>query len=52
LDRPDVTVLVNPGGTNSLFVKDTIKNAKVGVVQDNLAIPVMLAEGKGPTVPT
>ena len=47
LDRPDVTVLVNPGGTNSLFVKDTIKNAKVVVVQDNLAIPGMIAEGKG-----
>jgi len=47
LDRPDVTVLVNPGGTNSVFVKDTIKNAKVVVVQDNLAIPGMIADGKG-----
>ena len=47
LDRPDVTVLVNPGGTNSVFVKETIKNAKVVVVQDNLAIPGMIAEGKG-----
>ncbi|MGH7660990.1 MAG: transporter substrate-binding domain-containing protein [Vulcanimicrobiaceae bacterium] len=47
LDRPDVTVLVNPGGTNSVFVKDTIKNAKVVVVQDNLAIPGMIGEGKG-----
>lgn len=47
LDRPDVTVLVNPGGTNSVFVQSTIKNAKVVVVQDNLAIPGMIAEGKG-----
>jgi cyclohexadienyl dehydratase len=47
MDRPDVTVLVNPGGTNQQFVNATIKNAKVVVVQDNLAIPTMLAEGKG-----
>lgn len=47
LDKPDVTVLVNPGGTNNVFVKDTIKNAKVVVVQDNLAIPGMIADGKG-----
>lgn len=47
LDRPDVTVLVNPGGTNSVFVQSTIKNAKVVVVQDNLAIPGMIADGKG-----
>jgi len=47
LDRPDVTVLVNPGGTNQLFVNATIKNAKIVVVQDNLAIPGMIADGKG-----
>jgi len=47
LDKPDVTVLVNPGGTNSQFVAATIKSAKVVVVQDNLAIPGMIAEGKG-----
>ena len=47
MDRPDVTVLVNPGGTNQAFVNANIKNAKIQVVQDNLAIPTMLAEGKG-----
>jgi cyclohexadienyl dehydratase len=47
LDKPDVTVLVNPGGTNQQFVNASIKNAKVVVVNDNLAIPGMIAEGKG-----
>jgi len=47
MDRPDVTVLVNPGGTNQQFVNANVKNAKIVVVQDNLAIPSMLADGKG-----
>jgi cyclohexadienyl dehydratase len=47
LDRPGVTVLVNPGGTNQQFVDANIKSAKIVVVQDNLAIPKMVAEGKG-----
>ena len=46
-DKPDVTVLVNPGGTNQVFVNGNIKNAKVVVVNDNLAIPGMLVDGKG-----
>ncbi len=46
-DKPDVTVLVNPGGTNQLFVNGNIKNAKIVVVNDNLAIPGMLVDGKG-----
>ncbi|MGA3036081.1 MAG: transporter substrate-binding domain-containing protein [Vulcanimicrobiaceae bacterium] len=46
-DKPDVTVLVNPGGTNQLFVNGNIKNAKIVVVNDNLAIPNMLVAGQG-----
>jgi cyclohexadienyl dehydratase len=46
-DKPDVTVLVNPGGTNQQFVNASIKNAKIVVVNENLAIPQMLVDGKG-----
>lgn len=46
-DRPDVRVLLNPGGTNEQFVRANIKQAKTVVVQDNQAIPGMIAEGKG-----
>lgn len=47
LDRPGVTVLVNPGGTNQQFVNATITRARVVVIQDNLSIPGMVAAGKG-----
>jgi cyclohexadienyl dehydratase len=47
LDRPGVTVLVNPGGTNQEFVEAKVRRARVMVVRDNLAIPGMVAEGKG-----
>jgi cyclohexadienyl dehydratase len=42
-----VTVLVNPGGTNQQFVEAKLKYARVVIVRDNLAIPRMIAEGKG-----
>ncbi|MBV8073887.1 MAG: transporter substrate-binding domain-containing protein [Candidatus Eremiobacteraeota bacterium] len=47
IDREGVTVLVNPGGTNQQFVAANVKNAKVGVVADNVAIPKMIAAGQG-----
>lgn len=47
LDRPEVTVLVNPGGTNQQFVDANVKNAKVVVVNDNLSIGRLVADGKG-----
>lgn len=47
LDHSGVTVLVNPGGTNQRFVDANIRHAKVVVVNDNLAIPGMVADGKG-----
>jgi cyclohexadienyl dehydratase len=52
LDRAGVTVLVNPGGTNQQFVEARLRNAKVVVVRDNLAIPGMIAEGKGDVMVT
>lgn len=47
LDRPGVTVLVNPGGTNQQFVQANIRRAKVVVIPNNLSIPALIAEGRG-----
>jgi cyclohexadienyl dehydratase len=38
IDRKNVTIIVNPGGTNEKFVKEHIKNAKVIVFDDNNTI--------------
>jgi cyclohexadienyl dehydratase len=38
IDQKDVTVIVNPGGTNEKFVNAHIKNAKVIVFDDNNTI--------------
>ncbi|MCK6255560.1 transporter substrate-binding domain-containing protein [Fictibacillus sp. KIGAM418] len=46
IDQPNVTIGVNPGGTNQKFVDANIKHAKVIVVENNLEIPHMVAEGK------
>ncbi|WP_234293355.1 transporter substrate-binding domain-containing protein [Fictibacillus sp. FJAT-27399] len=46
IDQPGVTIGVNPGGTNQKFVDANIKQAKVVVVENNLEIPHMVAEGK------
>jgi cyclohexadienyl dehydratase len=45
IDQPFVKIGVNPGGTNEKFVQQNIKNAQVTVVQNNLDIPKMVAEG-------
>jgi len=45
-DQPHVRVGVNPGGTNERFVREHIKNAQVIVIQNNLAIPGMVASGQ------
>lgn len=47
IDKPNVTVIVNPGGTNEKFVTANIKNAKVVVHPNNHEIPGLIAEGKG-----
>ncbi len=46
IDHPDVTIGVNPGGTNQKFVDANIKQAKVVVVNNNLDIPPMVARGE------
>ncbi|MCQ2180377.1 MAG: transporter substrate-binding domain-containing protein [Bacteroidales bacterium] len=45
LDRPDVRVMVNPGGTNQLFARENLPHATILVHQNNLEIPQLIAEG-------
>ncbi|UUZ91383.1 transporter substrate-binding domain-containing protein [Paenibacillus sp. P25] len=45
INKPTVRVGVNPGGTNETFVRAYLKNANVTVVQNNLDIPHMVADG-------
>jgi cyclohexadienyl dehydratase len=46
IDQPDVTIGVNPGGTNQKFVDANIKKAKVVVINNNLDIPPKVANGE------
>lgn len=45
VDRPEVTIMVNPGGTNEKFVLANIKNAKVVTYPNNAEIPGKVADG-------
>lgn len=38
IDQPDVTLIVNPGGTNQRFIKERIKLARVKLHDDNRTI--------------
>ncbi|RXT07301.1 transporter substrate-binding domain-containing protein [Ammoniphilus sp. CFH 90114] len=46
IDQPHVRIGVNPGGTNKVFVDANFKKAQVTVVENNLDIPGLVAEGK------
>ncbi|AJY74754.1 transporter substrate-binding domain-containing protein [Paenibacillus beijingensis] len=45
INKPTVRIGVNPGGTNEVFVRQYLKNANVTVVQNNLDIPHLVADG-------
>ena len=47
VDQSGVVVLVNPGGSNEQFVRDTIQRATIKVMPDNLRIFAALAGGEG-----
>lgn len=38
IDRPEVTLVVNPGGTNESFARETMKAARITVYPDNVTI--------------
>ena len=46
IDKPDVTVIVNPGGTNERFVRQNLKNARIEVFPDNRTIFDEVLSGK------
>ncbi len=45
IDRPNVTVIVNPGGTNEKFDRANLKMARIQVWSDNLSIFDHLEKG-------
>lgn len=47
LNRPNVRVIKNPGGTNEAFVLASLKQAQVSTHNKNAEIPGLIAEGKG-----
>lgn len=46
IDRPEVKVVVNPGGTNERFVRANLKSAHVEVYPDNVTIFDQIVTGK------
>lgn len=46
IDKPEVRVMVNPGGTNEQFVKQNLTHSTVTVHQKNEEIPGLIAEGE------
>jgi cyclohexadienyl dehydratase len=46
IDRPEVTVIVNPGGTNEKFDRAHLKAARIEVWSDNLTIFDRLEKGE------
>lgn len=46
IDKPEVRVMVNPGGTNELLAKERLSHATIIIHQNNLEIPRLIAEGE------
>ena len=46
IDKPEVRVMVNPGGLNEKFANENLTHATIVVHQKNEEIPVLVAEGK------
>ena len=45
IDKPEVRVMINPGGTNEKFAHANLKKAKLIVHQENADIPRQVSEG-------
>ncbi|XJV41056.1 transporter substrate-binding domain-containing protein [Pseudomonas asplenii] len=46
IDQPQVTAIVNPGGTNEKFARANLKQARIVVHQDNVTIFQQIVDGK------
>ena len=45
IDKPEVLVMVNPGGLNEKFARENLKLARISVHPKNEEIPALIAEG-------
>jgi cyclohexadienyl dehydratase len=45
IDKPEVRVMVNPGGLNEKFANENLTHATIIVHQKNEEIPTLVAEG-------
>ncbi|MBR6013793.1 MAG: transporter substrate-binding domain-containing protein [Selenomonadaceae bacterium] len=45
IDKPEVKVMINPGGTNEKFAHANLKNAKLIVFEKNAEIPYQISIG-------
>lgn len=52
IDRPDVHVIVNPGGTNERFARTHLKTADITIYPDNVAIFDEIAAGRADVMMT
>ncbi|MQW86934.1 transporter substrate-binding domain-containing protein [Sinorhizobium saheli] len=52
IDKPEVTVIVNPGGTNEKFARANLKQARIEVFEDNTKIFDQIAAGKADVMMT
>jgi cyclohexadienyl dehydratase len=52
IDRPEVRVVVNPGGTNQQFVRERLSHAQVTVHPDNRTIFAEIAGGRADVMVT
>ena len=46
MNKPDVVVMVNPGGLNEKFAKENLTNAQIVIHQKNEEIPSLISQGK------
>ena len=46
IDKPEVRVMVNPGGLNEKFANENLTHANIVVHQKNEEIPTLVAEGQ------
>ena len=46
IDKPEVTVMVNPGGLNEQFANENLTHANIVIHSKNEEIPTLIAEGK------
>ncbi len=46
LDKPEVRVMVNPGGLNEKFANENLTHASIIIHQKNEEIPTLIAEGE------